>query len=650
MIIDNAKIQEAKEKLGDENAFIMADLLGLEEFDERNLKALCCFHDEDTPSLIYDQSRYCFHCFSCQKTCDIVDCYMLKGLSFVEAVQKLFEHAGMKYSFGEHYVQTKSQYRYPKEEPETNPMDQVYEYCADRALSKETVDYCGLRANAEGTHIAFNFYDTNDVLTCVKYRKAKKLTKKEAKCFFQKEADTAHLLWNMNKVNPHEALVITEGEFDCMAAIEAGWHNAVSVPMGAGNTHWISEQFDWLEQFETIIICADNDEAGLKLQKEAVYRLGSWRTKVVDIPEVVITPSGKKQSCKDLNEYLLKMGKEATMQLLCSAKDLPVPSLVDFASINEKDLSDVDGIVTGIKEFDEEMMRLFYGTLNIVSGTPGSGKTSFLCQLVCNTMDEGKGVWLFSRELPEWMNKSWISHIFAGRRNINEYRNESGSIYHRVVHQAIKDMDSYYNGLLKIYRDDYPNDLESLQTSMIDSARKYASKLFIVDNLTTVDLGANENNMNAKQTEFVNWLIQFSMRYNVCVVLVCHPRKMAQTSEHVGMYDVAGTSNILNLAHRSFGLKRVTKIEQKGTPKTNGQGWLKPPNPYSVTLNVMKDRMRGRANLEIGLYYDIPSKRFYTNPHEFDKQYKWDKNVYTDKLPYPPDALDEQLFGPRGDK
>ena len=126
MIIDNAKIQEAKEKLGDENAFIMADLLGLEEFDERNLKALCCFHDEDTPSLIYDQSRYCFHCFSCQKTCDVVDCYMLKGLSFVEAVQKLFEHAGMKYSFGEHYVQTKSQYRYPKEEPETNPMDQVY--------------------------------------------------------------------------------------------------------------------------------------------------------------------------------------------------------------------------------------------------------------------------------------------------------------------------------------------------------------------------------------------------------------------------------------------------------------------------------------------------------------------------------------------
>lgn len=57
MLIESEKILEAKEKLGDENAFIMAEALGLDDFDERNLKACCPYHEEDTPSFIYDKKR-----------------------------------------------------------------------------------------------------------------------------------------------------------------------------------------------------------------------------------------------------------------------------------------------------------------------------------------------------------------------------------------------------------------------------------------------------------------------------------------------------------------------------------------------------------------------------------------------------------------
>ena len=118
-----------------------------------------------------------------------------------------------------------------------------------------------------------------------------------------------------------------------------------------------------------------------------------------------------------------------------------------------------------------------------------------------------------------------------------------------------------------IYRDQYSNQVEDIQNSMVDAVRKYGSKLFIIDNLMTVDLGANEQNTNAKQTEFVNWLIQFSMKYNVATVLVAHPRKLQPGASNVGMYDISGTSNIINLAHRAFGLKRVTAKEQEGVRK-----------------------------------------------------------------------------------
>ena len=48
------------------------------------------------------------------------------------------------------------------------------------------------------------------------------------------------------------------------------------------------------------------------------------------------------------------------------------------------------------------------------------------------------------------------------------------------------------------------------------------------------------------QTQTIKKLIEFAKKYQVAVILVCHPRKM-DASTNVGIYDIAGTSNIVNL-------------------------------------------------------------------------------------------------------
>lgn len=68
MIIDKNDIEKAKEKLGDQNAFLMADLLELDDFDERNLKACCPYHNENTASFIYNKKAHNWHCFGCNIT------------------------------------------------------------------------------------------------------------------------------------------------------------------------------------------------------------------------------------------------------------------------------------------------------------------------------------------------------------------------------------------------------------------------------------------------------------------------------------------------------------------------------------------------------------------------------------------------------
>lgn len=551
---------------------------------------------------------------------------MNTGLTYLESLQRLFEEAKMTVPFGEKGIQTKHQYKYPKPVP-INEKEKVYSYLGKRGISKETVDWCDVREDEHG-NIVFNYYDTNDVLCLVKYRPSHKIDKSrgDIKTWCQKDADVTPLLFNMNKVNTSSPLLICEGECDCMAAIESGYTNAVSVPLGATNFGWIEENFDWLEQFDSIIICSDNDDAGIKMRKECVSRLGSWRTRYVEIPYTYHDEEkDKTYNIKDLNEVLYYIGKKTVTSLIENAHDPGVPSVIDVSEINDVDLDEMDGIYTGIKDLDAEIMRLFYGTLTIVSGLPGSGKTSFLSQLFCQCLEQGHPAWMFSRELPGWMQKSWLNYIMAGNQHIKEYQDKSGALYWKVTQEAKKSINDVYSNKWFLYRDDWSNKLEDIIASMEDSVRKYGAKLLILDNLMTIDIGANENSELLKQTECITQLIRFAMKYSVAVVLVAHPRKMPR-GEDVGIYDISGSSNIINLAHRTIGLRRIDKEKEKSN--------------YDVCLTVIKDRMRGKAGKQVNLYYDIPSRRFYTNDKEYNYQYGWDTEQH-DPLPYPHEEENE---------
>lgn len=635
MQIDREAILQAKEKLGDRNAQIIVEELGITDFDEKNMKCCCPFHQEDHASFIYNKKAFNFRCFgSCGRSYDILDVFMYKGATYAEACKKLFELAEMPYSFGELGVKTKRHYRYPHEVPCTHK-SKVYAYFEQRKISRETLDALDVRQDSEGNAV-FNYYDTNDVLTMVKYKPSHKVQHGQAKCWCQQNSDTAPLLFNMNRINVNSPLLICEGEPDCLSAIEAGFKNAVSVPLGSSNLHWIDENLEWLDQFESIIICADNDDAGVKMQKECVPRLGSWRTKVVDIPAIPIGNTGR--VTKDLNEILYVCGKDKVLELILDAKDSPVPSVADLSDVEPTEYEDVDGVTTGLKAIDDELMRLFFGTLTIVSGQPGSGKSSLLTQLACNSLDNDIGTWLFSGELPNGVEKSWFNYIFAGPRNITDAISRRGNPYKKISTTTLAEINKTYKGRWHIYRDDYDNVLDKLIASMTDTVRKYGARCLILDNFMCIDTETSEEELRS-QTDTIKKLIEFAKKYQVAVILVCHPRKM-DAGTNVGIYDIAGTSNIVNLAHRTIGLRRVTDAERENAAKYSEK--RRQLLKYDVIVTIVKDRMFGRQNIDVGLYYDPASRRFFSDMDEYDRRFSWDKKEYKEPLPLPPQLLAEE--------
>ena len=605
------------------------------------MRCCCPIHAEKTPSFIYSRDRYAFHCFGCAVNCDVIDAFMRgQGMSFAEAVQKLFELAGVQHSFGEIGVKTKRQYRYPKP-IECTDKSAVYKYLASRKISPRTADHLDIRQDEQG-NMVFNYYDLNNTLSMVKYRPSRKVRKGENKNWAQPGADTTPLLFNMNRVNPSQPLLITSGELDTAAAIEAGYINAVSLPLGDGNEHWISECWDFLEQFDEIIIAPDNDESGAKYVRSVTPRLGDWRCKIVDVPKYYEKPNGDKLPVKDLNEVLYRFGKEKLLEIIVNAKQSEVPEVVDYADVEDFDISQVEGITTGLLALDSITRKFCFGTTVVLTGSGGSGKSSLTSQIIGQTLEQGYNAFVYSGELENPMLKNWIDFVLAGQRNLEEFPSATGS-YYKIRPESIRSMRDYYRGRLWIYRDDFTQAASKMLSVMESMVRRNNTKVIVIDNMTSIDLECTDTNKYFKQDEFIRKVIAFSKKFKCLCFIVIHPKKMEEL-RRMSMFDLQGVVSSANLCHYLIALYRVQEKDRSDTNPKTGKKQI--PLRGDVVCDVLRNRMTGSLGAA-ELFYDQPSRRFFEDEYTLDYKYKWDTKEYgTTPLPFPPKQLDDSETNP----
>jgi len=621
MLIDKTLIIDAKNELGDEGAMIIAKDLALQEWDEENLKSLCPFHDEDSPSFVWSRKDNAFKCFGCGMRYGIIDHYIqFEKLTYINAVKKLFEITNKKYSFGEQGVKTQRGYKYPNYD-KSDDRSLVEDYLGKRKISKETLDSLDVQQDKHG-NIVFNFYDVNDVLTLVKYRPSHKLKPKEDKTWCQVGADTTPILYNMNRIDfTNGGLLITEGECDCLSAIESGYKNTVSVPLGANNYGWIEKNWEWLELFDKIIIWSDSDEAGMKMRKEVCSRLGAWRTFYVDAPEQVLTESGEEIKVKDINEILYHCGKQKVLDLINTAKELPVIGLTDLSTVEDFDIETEQGLFTGLKPVDKTIYKFFFGSTVLVTGKKGSGKSTLLNQcFICEPLNQGHDVFIFSGELGKKVVRNWLELTMIGGEKIRM----KGDFVHVVDKSSLKIMKEWYHARSWIY-DQPSNKLEDILNMAITATRRYGVKVWLLDNLMTIDLGANSNDILEKQKNLMVELNRLALLYNVLIILVAHPRKLPSGQEIEGD-DIAGSGSLGNLAQYILSVKRYDEKDKEGV-KARGGGWVKGKEPFKedVAINIMKNRYTGKIG-EVRMFFDYASYRFFSCAEELFKRYKWNKD------------------------
>ena len=627
MLIPKELVDEAKEKLGNDAAKTIAHDLQLKEFDNVNLKSICAWHDEETGSLIWNEKSLCFHCFGCGINYGIIDHYIsFYKLTYLQAVEMLFNETGISFLFGEKGVKTDRDYKYPHPE-DCGHREKVEEYLGFRKLSPATLDYADVKQDEHG-NIVFHYYDTNDVLTAVKYRPSHKVDKhdKMPKYWAQKDADnSAGTLFLMNKTDPSKPLVITEGELDSLSVIESGWQNVISIPYGAGKNKddWIEKNFDFLETFSKIIIFFDNDLPGIQSRKDACARIGTWKCDFVNLPHKVKKGDGTEVAIKDANEVLFFLGKKAVLDFILSAEEVPVPNVTDLADADDFDIETAPGLVTNLKQIDNIVYKFLYGSLVILTGKRGGGKSVFLNHaFICSALEQGENVYLYSGELSTSVLKNWIECPLISRENIT-MKNDFVRKFDPVAKQQMRD---WYRGRVWAY-DDMNNDVDAIINRGINISRKYSAKVWIIDNMMSLDLKVTgDNNQWIKQKELIVHLLTIALTYNILIVLVAHSRKLGgfDVERRLTADDIAGAGEIGNAAHYLIGVHRYTQKERDGVKDKKG-GYLsgKEPVPFDVCVDILKNRYTGKIGAG-NFYFDYPSYRLYSTPKELFSRYGWD--------------------------
>ena len=551
----------------------------------KNNKCLCFLHSESNPSMSFDVKKKKFKCFSCGQSYDIFNHYQqYYNLSFLEALKSIVRDFNLNID-----VIINESDRKPKKSPtkHENYNKNILTYCEKRNISKDTIDYVGVKEN--NNCVVFEYRNELGEHLANKYRKTKK--SEGPKMWFEKGTNV-NTLFNMDKVNLSETLLITEGEFDCLSAIESGFKNTVSIPSGVNGTNeWITSNWTFIEQFEEIIIWFDNDEAGIKGAREVFNRLPNSSVKIV-----------RCEVANDINELLHKYGKLAVLKQIEKASTPTLEGVATLDMIEDFDVHEAETLKLGIDDIDADLVGMVFGSLNVLSGRNGSGKSTILNQIyIAEAIAQGYKTFLFSGELIGGNVKYWLLQTLANEDQFAEYTAKDGHKYKKVTIQAKEKIVNDMKDRFFLYdSDDYR--IEAIIEKMTILAKRYGVRVFVIDNLMTVESSLKDK--YEAETDIVKKLKNFAKKYNAIVHLVAHPRK--SMNDEIEKDDVAGSANITNLADY------VTTISRAKDDVVE----------YDAILKILKNRHTG-ANVGKRLMFNIERKRFYSSEteKELNKRY-----------------------------
>lgn len=523
-------------------------------------------------------------------------------------------HKDFGFSLGnyvdEYYDRARPFRTFPRREKPV-PKDKAVEYMEGRGISKATCERYHITTKKDDDNIlVFPFYDEADNLTFIKYRKTDFNPDKDKNkewCF----ANTKPILFGMDQCNlENKTLIMTEGQIDSLSVAEVGFENAVSVPTGVKGFTWVPYCWDWLQQFETLIVFGDREGDNITLLDDMTSRFHGL-VKHIRLEDY--------KDCKDANDILRKYGSEQVKVCVNNAVPVEVKEIKDILDVKRVNLSDLEQFDTGITTLNKIIGGFYMGQVVLLTGERGKGKSTLASQFGTMAVKAGYNTFFYSGELMDWYFRNWIDLQIAGPKNINGVCNPYGEWEYYVDGSIFPKIEKWYGGRIKIYDNNIiqEDEHDDLLKTIEKAITRYSCRVIFIDNLMTAMDDNLSADLNRQQTAFVRELTHMAKRFNVLIFLIAHPKKVQSGKPSFSNDDVSGSSNITNLVDVVLRYDAPEKKKDEAEPRT------------PRILQVTKNRLTGKLCFDgIGLYYQESSRRIAEGNTEeaFDWKLGWESD------------------------
>ena len=446
-------------------------------------------------------------------------------------------------------IEKKKLKRYVLPKTEILPLtEKCREYLHLRGFSDKTIDDLKFASDKDG-NLAIQFFESGD-LVYLKFRHPQKFVKGSGKQKEWQESQTEPILWNMDGISFKQPVILTEGMCDAASVYEAGFTNVTSIPCGCDNMDWIDNCWDFIRKVKTWILFGDADAPGQELVETLKQRLAFSQVYYVPLEAYPTAPDG--HVCKDANEILARFGKEKIAEVIESAEETRIDGLIDFADIPDEDEVSAHRIFFGIPGLDNAIGGMKDGGLTIVTGDAGSGKSTAMGVTIINAIEAGETVCCYSGELSKIEFRQWLVKQAAGDDWVGlQYDPQLEKNVPSVAMDVRKRIGEHFRGKLYLYDNetDAKDGIVNTVVSLFEvAACRYGAKLMIVDNLMSLTFGT-DGDENAIQSQMINRMKDFSLKFNVHVMIVAHLRKVSTSGRReVTLHDIQGSSTTVKAA------------------------------------------------------------------------------------------------------
>lgn len=423
----------------------------------------------------------------------------------------------------------------------TTLSDNLVKYFFKRGISQKVLKQVKISEGpyfidgSQQNTVQFNYF-RNDDLVNIKYRTGNKK--------FRMIKDAELIFYNIDAIEKSDWCIIVEGEIDCLAFIESGVNEVVSVPNGASKGNSLEYLDNCIEYFDNktkIIIATDNDAPGSSLRDELARRLGYERCYKVNL-----------DSFKDANEMLIAKGPVALTDLIKPSNliDFPLSGIITVDSIWDDVENYIEnGLPRGdttdvLKDFDK-MVSFVPGHFMVLTGIPNHGKSPFALQIMCAlSVHHGYKWGLYTPEhKPLAIFVTLICECLLGKRVRKEI---FFSPKERELAKAFINEHFYF-----IEPEDDDVTLDNIVSKAKSLVVKYGIRGLLIDPWNklehNIEKGDNETTYISKQLDKI---IRFNQRHGVLSIVIAHPTKIRKDKsglfEVPNLYDISGSSNWFN--------------------------------------------------------------------------------------------------------